>query len=109
MLRILRRELGDLEGRIAELERRLVESWLGEVLAELRRAVSLYEEASLREVCFFGEKCTGMPLRLGLTILAKGPSPGLLAGTVLPSRLADSADADSIEPCCFARLNFGSC
>ncbi|KAJ1092645.1 hypothetical protein NDU88_005755 [Pleurodeles waltl] len=36
MLRTLRRELADLEGRIQELERRLVESWSGEVLAELR-------------------------------------------------------------------------
>ncbi|KAJ1214279.1 hypothetical protein NDU88_001902 [Pleurodeles waltl] len=53
-LKALRREMADIEGRLVELERRLAEGWSGEVLAEIRREVSLYEEASLREICFTG-------------------------------------------------------
>ncbi|KAJ1140583.1 hypothetical protein NDU88_006932 [Pleurodeles waltl] len=50
MLKTLCQVLMELEGRIAEL----VENWSGEVLGELRSVVSLYEEASLREICFLG-------------------------------------------------------
>ncbi|KAJ1114128.1 hypothetical protein NDU88_002367 [Pleurodeles waltl] len=46
--------MADIERRLGELERRLAATWSSEVLAEIRREVSLYEEASLREVCFFG-------------------------------------------------------
>ncbi|KAJ1109003.1 hypothetical protein NDU88_006373 [Pleurodeles waltl] len=54
IVKALRREMADIERRLGELERRLAATWSSEVLAEIRREVSLHEEASLREVCFFG-------------------------------------------------------
>ncbi|KAJ1106758.1 hypothetical protein NDU88_004158 [Pleurodeles waltl] len=47
--------MADIESRLVELERQLASSWSSEVLAEIRREVSLYEEASMRELCFAGK------------------------------------------------------
>ncbi|KAJ1155050.1 hypothetical protein NDU88_007786 [Pleurodeles waltl] len=56
IVKTLRREMAEIETRLAELERRLVSHWSNEVLAEIRSEVSLYEEASLREICFLGRE-----------------------------------------------------
>ncbi|KAJ1170526.1 hypothetical protein NDU88_002401 [Pleurodeles waltl] len=37
--------MADIESRLVELERQLASSWSSEVLAEIQREVSLYEEA----------------------------------------------------------------
>ncbi|KAJ1137996.1 hypothetical protein NDU88_004387 [Pleurodeles waltl] len=44
--------MAEIESRLAELERRLESNWSNEVDAEIRQAISLYEEVSLREICF---------------------------------------------------------
>ncbi|KAJ1170898.1 hypothetical protein NDU88_002769 [Pleurodeles waltl] len=48
--------MAEIESRLAELERRLESNWSNEVLAEIRQVVSLYEEVSLREICFLGRE-----------------------------------------------------
>ncbi|KAJ1092228.1 hypothetical protein NDU88_005340 [Pleurodeles waltl] len=55
VLKSLWRDLADLEAQIVEMEGRLVVGWSGDTLSALRRTVTQYEEASLREICFLGK------------------------------------------------------
>ncbi|KAJ1106233.1 hypothetical protein NDU88_003636 [Pleurodeles waltl] len=68
------REMAEIESGLAELERRLASHWSSDVLAEIRREVSLYEEISLREICFLGREARarqyGEGERAGRTLAA---------------------------------------
>ncbi|XP_069059669.1 zinc finger protein Xfin-like [Pleurodeles waltl] len=59
VLKVLRRDLADLEAQLVVLEKRLVADWSGDLLAALRSTMTQYEEVALQLLDSTNERYTG--------------------------------------------------